>query len=457
MSEQLFNFGALCVMASSSGNLGSGKCKAGARPGLKRKNAARPGSLDWEEINEGLPSGPKTVEDLYNWPARALDVLSAKRPECVQQLVENLLSGVSLVTHYSGKGTAESALLDVADITRERENMWIPSPRCASACDISSKCRDLLLRHDERCKPKHVFGDMLDRIPMQSPPLSGLSAPEVQQHLLKHASQLYNTSSKSFCYQHYQPCCLWDGLESPGNPRERTGLLLSAAGFTCTDWSPRRTGKRPGLLGSSAPVYYHWVTENRQLQPDLLLWENSSQFDPAVLQDHLGDEYVHIVAKVCPTMIGWPQTRERYFGVAVLRQSCCFLGSAEEFLAWFQCRVELDGDALLQAGDAEVLTMMRERAAKRGHHLPPGQMPSLTMAVSPSGMVALAQYTKMRDAKAARTGAFLCDLDRNEGFASCGSFLHSTPTHSSVYSFVKERLCTGKEMLSAMGAFALNT
>ena len=41
------------------------KGKATSRQSLKRKNAARPGSLDWEVLNEELPMGPRSVADLY--------------------------------------------------------------------------------------------------------------------------------------------------------------------------------------------------------------------------------------------------------------------------------------------------------------------------------------------------------------------------------------------------------
>ena len=367
------------------------------------------------------------------------------------QLEENLLRGLTLVTHYSGKGTAESALCDVADIMRLYVNASIPQIFCASACDISHMCREMLLRHDVACRPKHVFGDMLDRIPLQSPPLADCAADEVFERLKKDAGQLYNAQSSAFCFRHLKSCNLWDGLESTA-PKDRERLLISAAGFTCTDWSPRRGGKRAGLQGRSAPVYYHWIIENQQLKADILFWENSSHFDPSLVEAHLGEEYAHIAVKVCPTMLGWPQTRELFFGVAVLRETCCFTGSAEDFLDWFRCRVEVEGDSLLQASSTEVLAMMRERALKRGHHVPEGEMPPLNFAVSPSGMVALDQYSKLRDQKSSRSRSFICDLDQNAGFASCGSFLHSFPTHSSVFSFMKQRLCTGREMLAAMGA-----
>ena len=423
---------------------------------LVRGGHIRPGSLDWEEMNRELPAGPLDVAELYNWPDRALRVLRLRSSEAVDALSRNLETGISLISHYSGKGTAESAFADVADFMRRTENARIPKICAQSACDLSPLCRELLLRHDTQSRPKHVFGDILQRIPMQSPPLSDLAATDVQRFLEAHLSELYNPQAKAFCFKHMQPCCLWDGLDSPQKPSARSGLLVSAAGFSCVDWSPRRTGKKPRLEGKSAPCFWHWVAENKALRPDLLMWENSSHFQPSVLEEGLGDEYVHMSFRVCPTMIGWPQTRPRYFGLAVLRETCHFGGSGEEFLCWFRQRVELDADDLLQASPAEVHSMMYERAIKRGHVVARDTMPPLSMAVAPSGMVHLESYAKLRPLKSSLTGCFLADLDQGPSFASSGSFMPSCATHSSIYSFAKARLCTGKEMLSCMGALANN-
>ena len=424
------------------------------RPLLKRKKAMRPGSLDLEELREGLKPGPASLAELYAWPENAFQVLQTNDASCLRLLEQNFLAGGSLISHYSGKGTLESAFCDVGNYVREKfdslRGFSQPRFQCCSACDISAVCRKLLLGHGQDSAPNHVFGDILQRVPEQTPPLRDMSFADLQSILKDRGSTLYTASSVAYCYRHNRPCCLWHGLNLPGKPEERSGLLISGAGFCCTDWSPRRMGKRPGAKGLTAPVFMHWIAENRALKPDLLFWENSSSFDPNVLTEALGEEYLHVCTELGPDVLGWPHLRPRIFGVAVLRSTCSFTGSTDEFLSWFLRRVVLDADIFFQAPEPEVQSMMQELAARRGH----GQVehPSLNMAVTPSSFAALQEYRKLRASRAGlQTGAFLCDLEQNPGYASCGAFLPSCPTHSTIFSLNRDRILSGKETLAAMG------
>ncbi len=311
----------------------------------------------------------------------------------------------------------------------------------------------ILSMHGSSSAPSHIFGDILARIPSQSKPLSKMAPEGVKDFMLKNGKALYTPAAKAYCFKQNRDCCIWDELGSPGAPEDRAGLLVSAAGFCCTDWSPRRTAKKPGLAGATAPVMYHWLEENRQLKPDILFWENSAAFEPKIVTEYLGDEYVHEFAEIGPDVLGWPQTRPRLFGVAVLRESCFFEGSAQEFLSLFLKRVQLDGDAFFQGPEKDVKLMMQELAQHRGHGAV--ESPSFNMAFNPSSVVTMQEYAKLRQTRAGvRTGAFLCDMEQSPSFAASGSFLPSCPTHSTIYSFVKGRVMTGKELLAAMGALA---
>ena len=425
-----------------------------ARPFLKRKKAMRPGSLDWEDHFQSVPSGPTSLEDLYSWPQTALGILRERRPGCLDLLEHNMTMGGSIITHYSGKGTAEHVFADIGEYLRvEMPSLQtLPEQRfvAASACDATPLCREVL-NSCGRFGPRHLFGDIRNRIPQQNPPLAGMSPEDVRKYLSEHGAELYTPEAEAYCYRCWDMCPIWSDLELPASPTERRGLLVSAAGFSCTDWSPRRTGKRPGLAGASAPIFFHWLEENKRLRPDILFWENSASFRAEALTDALGAEYVHEFCEMGPDLLGWPQTRPRLFGVAVLRETCLLTGTASEFLSWFLKKVELDGDIFFQAPQAEVDEMMQELAQARGHGRV--ESPTLNMALPPSSMVALQEYAQIRAARAGvTTGAFLCDLEQSPGYAASGSFLPSCPTHSSVYSFKHGRIMTGKEMLGAMGS-----
>ena len=204
------------------------------------------------------------------------------------------------------------------------------------------------------------------------------------------------------------------------------------------------------MQGATAPVFYRWSVENKHLKPDLLFWENSAHFDPESLTAALGDDFVHYYAEMSPDILGWPASRPRLFGVSVLRSTCSFSGSTEEFLSWFMRAPQLDGDIFFRAGEEEIKNMMQELAASRGH----GRVENATlnMAVSPSAYVNIGKYEALQESRAdIRSGAFLCDLDQNPEYSGCGSYVPSCPTHSSIYSLRKKRLMCGQEIASCHG------
>ena len=179
---------------------------------LKRKKNFRPGSLDWEVHFQGLPAGPASIEELLSWPETALNVLRDKCPACVAVLERNLLAGCSVITHYSGKGTAESAMADIGEyleqVLEPLQAAKGPSFSFASACDISDMCRRVLCGHGSASAAKHVFGDICDRIPTQEPELSDRSHEEVRSFLEEHGESLYTTATAAFCYRHNATCCV---------------------------------------------------------------------------------------------------------------------------------------------------------------------------------------------------------------------------------------------------------
>ena len=299
----------------------------------------RPKGYVWRH----LPVGPATVDELCEWPANACQKLKSAKPEALQILANNIRLGGTLITHDSGKGTGEAVLADIARFMCKAEpglsGCSQPRFRSASACDIMPLCRDVLMQHPADSGPLHIFGDMLDRVAVQSPPLSERSPAEVHSFLKQNFCSLYTADTTAFCFRHLKPCRVWDALSAPGQAQSRPDLLIEMAGFSCTDFSPRRMGVAPKMNGKTAPVFHHWTSELKALQADVIFWENSAAFEPELLTEELGPKYAHCYTVLSPELLGWPVMRPRYFGVAVLRKTCSFSGDAKEFLALFERQV----------------------------------------------------------------------------------------------------------------------
>ena len=101
---------------------------------------------------------------------------------------------------------------------------------------------------------------------------------------------------------------------------------------------------------------------------------------------------------------------------------------------------------------------MLSKARSRGHYLPAAAVHKpedvqLETMITPAMKDRISEYGKMRSKKCGKNGEFIVDLDQNAGFAGTGPLIPCIPTHSSVYSYKKERLLLGKELLSTMGAW----
>lgn len=425
----------------------------------KRRRRARAGSLDDQCAQEALARGPMTAEELYDWPSRAFNIVEKSGPKAATALANSLKAGVQFITWYSGKGTGESVMTFCEDAIVEGLGMGVQDLRSfqsCSACDVDHDCREVLGLHPDRCRPKHIFGDILHRIPLQDPDLSTLPNEEVRKFLVQNGAKLFTPESTSFCYVHGQACALWDGLDHPGQNthHERTAFIGSMVGFTCVDWSPRSMTAAPGLQGKHAPVMHHWLQEVRQLEPDFLIYEQSDNFPPEIVDQELGDIYRHDHAVISPDDLGWPVRRNRLFGALTHRRSVIFTGDMERFLQLFRCRVEGDGDWMLQAKQEEVDSWKVNKAASRGYPNVRPEKISLDMLITPAYLDKMTGYRNLRDSRQGMAGTFIADLDQAPGYASCGPCIPVLPTHNTLYSFSGERFFTAGECFAAMGASA---
>ena len=404
------------------------------------------------------PLGPANLSDLYAWPQKALDILQRSQEKYQSRfanLGQHVKDGLSIISWYSGKGTAESAFHDCEAAIREILHLppFQQSFVSASACDVSELCRSVLQARDEKSRPKHVFGDIRERIPAQ-PDMQFMTNAQVRGFLRTQGSTLYTPETLAYCYTHQDSCRIWDGLDMPADPARRKSLCASMVGFSCVDWSPRRMGVRMGLEGKTAPIMYHWLEEVRQLKPDILWYEQSPDFPPGILDDLLGDLYENYPMIVSPELLGWPMSRTRLFGLLTLRESVIFTGSTEEFKEIFTCTVQehANADWLLQGTSQEIWQWQLARAQQRGYKPKTVMEPvPLTMLMTPAQMDKYNEYKKLQPEKQDRHGAFVIDLDQSPGFGTCGPWFPAMPTHNSLFSMKAQRFITGKECLAAMG------
>ena len=228
---------------------------------------ARMGSIDWCEARQDWQTGPDSLAELYAWTSNAFSCLSEKKPESLVCLRDNVGRGGTIISHYSGKGTAESMLADISEYVCKMSpslgTCLQPRFRCSSACDISHTCRNLMLQQPEESRPQHIFGNILDRIPQQSPPLTDLTNEQVHDFLRSNGCRLFHTDSEAFCFRHLRPCRIWKHQllrrQGPGCCSLWLALvaltsLLDAqvSGRVC-----RARLRRPSIIGSQRCEHYN--------------------------------------------------------------------------------------------------------------------------------------------------------------------------------------------------------
>ena len=88
--------------------------------------------------------GPRDLQQLWFWPAMALDKLASWN--LLEVLEEKLVVGINMSTSYSGVGSAETAL-DFLVTACVRRGMGLGLVEVTTATDVSQACRSILLSH----------------------------------------------------------------------------------------------------------------------------------------------------------------------------------------------------------------------------------------------------------------------------------------------------------------------
>ena len=125
-------------------------------------------AADGGDHNDDLPPGPRTLEETMLWCDYAFEKLEPILGEAGRswsEVASSFSDGcvLALTSHFSGVGTAEMAMSFIIDKFKSlgAGDMDVV---CWSATDIDKTCIEILSNHTGTHSPKHVFGDILDRV-----------------------------------------------------------------------------------------------------------------------------------------------------------------------------------------------------------------------------------------------------------------------------------------------------
>ncbi len=351
------------------GELGELRCDAVWSPGQER-------------------SGPENLEAILVWPwhaaQRILQHAKTQGVEGFEGSLRKVLANVQVTTSYSGMGCAEGVLPLLKDAF---SSLGIEASFTTfSATDVSRECREVLCDHKDA--PRHVFGDILERLLRQTRiRLENLGAhlrAKLERRVLRrggcesgegrrfrrqmvrelgeqHLSALRTTlSAVDFasagacqCARHGAPCSAdarpsntADGGVAPSPP----SLWVEVAGTTCVAWSSMGAGL--GWLDGSALPCLVWLFWVRFQQPDIVIHECTTRFDEAVLVELLGDMYDVESLNTSPPIMGIPSMRLRKYTMCLRRASGSASASSEAGVGVAPVALEAAGGVAPAAVDA---------------------------------------------------------------------------------------------------------
>jgi hypothetical protein len=263
-----------------------------------------------------------------------------------RQRTETLGQTTYITTSYSGIGTAEAAIAEVA------RQFSLTGPGVSfhmhGSVERDAKCLETLRLHRSSSRPAHIFQDVLDRIPEEvAKQLQQRAAAlrrkvgllvqracqttgtqdiektrakhvnELGSKFLRHAKQKlgqldWSACNASWCIVHGQSCSLRPAA-SPGD------LWIELAGSTCVAWSTMGAGW--GWLDPSTVPCLTWAFWAARAGPDGIIHENVRPFDWQFFNDPdiFGERFW--IASMChsPVDLGVPANRPRRYTALLSR------------------------------------------------------------------------------------------------------------------------------------------
>lgn len=259
--------------------------------------------------------GPVSLDGILRMPAalvsRLLDYEKLnQRSDISCELKKIAKHGLVLSSTFSGSGAFEGMVVMLMDEVVRLFQMEDEAGPIVfwSAGDKSQHARDCISKHSLRSRPRHIFGDVLDRLPdearttltnLQKNALEEFSKvkakydskritmaklrstheDQVNTYMKKVQDVMTSVTFKrtAWCYKHNKECCT--------SPREDPAIAslywIEAAGSVCTAFS--NMGRRSYWLDESALPYMTWNHALKQEEPDCILHECVPAFPPEAL------------------------------------------------------------------------------------------------------------------------------------------------------------------------------
>ena len=300
-------------------------------PKGRRAKASSSSTASGEAANAGLGDkgcvpGPVNLAGLFQFPQQVYDDLfkQDKDGDVMLSRVLSLLRGkVTVTSDYSGMRCWEQAL-ELCVGTLQKNGAEFPSHPLEywRVCHLDPTVRRILLDWtDKQSVPKHVFGDINDRIPpvhrerLDATEIQGSTPQEkaavykqIHQYIYEHKHEIYTTGNASYCYKHNAQCPVQPVIDGPEGMKRP--LICNGAGTTCCGWSTRNTSQMRGHAHPAQRPFGIWKCERAQVQDDFWFHENAKQFPEAEFQPPEGHESAHkhelITIVVGPEDLGWP-------------------------------------------------------------------------------------------------------------------------------------------------------
>lgn len=428
---------------------------------------------------EGLLPGPKTVDELAAWPDAVVAALrTAPRGDVtMRRLAAALEAGLVIHSDCSGHLSPECGLammmtpLAACGVKLPKDGLvfW-------RASDSSRLCQKVAKQ--SKCKPVHMFTDMLCKLPskhrdiilkFRPAAMSDANAKtkayrSMQEHLRKHASTLYGRDKRAGnCIFHPGEDCRLS-WEDPDVGEHCRPLTAAVAGPPCRPWC--LYGGRKTYEHEDLEAYHLWKEDVVNNNYDLIFLENSEFFPPELFVEGLPSKYVFVYAAYGVQDMGWPTRRTRFYGAAVNTSSLVWLGAGlgdvlQSFLSVFQRSVSLEGDCFAGLDSAEaILDVRRHLAHNRGTYPTDAQLK--TISVKQLLPVASARAFDAMEAqfkqgvKVGMSGSFIGDLSQSDERIRAGAWLPSMTQSAILYSFNKdtEHITTHTSFPSSMDQIA---